>query len=678
MTPMNRFKARALAAALLASFACAAPAALDVAGIDPTVDACADFYQHMNRKWIAAATIPDDRSGWGTGAIVDQRNEKVLLAALDAARKSPPPPGSAERKAVDYFASGLDLPAIETAGLTPLDPELAQAAGVKNPADLARALAFLHGHGIGGGFAFLVQPDAKNSARYLAEVAQGGLGLPERDFYFRDDERTKAQREAYVKHVAKILELAGAAPDAAARDAATVMALETDLARASMTAVERRDEEKIYNKTTVARLTAAAPGFPWAAYFDASGAKDLKDLNVAQPKFMKAFAKLAHDRPAAQWQAYLRWHVLHSAAPMLPAVFVAENYDFYSKTLRGRKAQPPRERYVLDLMDGPYGDFPMGQAVGRIFVEKAFKPEAKARALDMVENLKAALGDRLKTLDWMSATTRTRALDKLAKMKVKIGYPDVWRDYADADVGNYVFAENWLRAAQFDHRRDLARIGSPVDKHDWLMGPQMLNAYYEPRMNEIVFPAAILQPPYFDVDADDALNYGAIGMVIGHEITHGFDDSGRLYDARGNMRDWWTKEDAKRYVARAGKIEKQFDGYKGIDDIPVNGKLTLGENIADQGGLKIAYLALQKALAKNNPGKIEGLSPDQRFFLAYAQVWRIVMRDDQERLQLRTNEHSPARFRVRGPIAQMPEFSQAFSCPAGKTLLSEGERANIW
>ncbi len=396
------------------------------------------------------------------------------------------------------------------------------------------------------------------------------------------------------------------------------------------------------------------------------------------PRCFKTFAKLAASEPAQHWREYLRWHVLRSAASKLPAAFVQENFDFYEGVVRGKKVRGPREREVIEVIGGRYGGEPMAQALAMIFVDKAFPPESKARMQEMVANLKAALAERLRTLEWMSEETRKRALEKLSAMGTKIGYPDRWTDFSDADVGAHSYVENWMRSKEFFHRRDLRRIGRAVDRSEWFSSPHIVNAFYNPSGNEIVFPAGILQPPFFDAKADDAVNYGAIGAVIGHEITHGFDDRGRRYDARGNLTDWWTAEDARRYVERAGRVERQYNGYVGVEDIKVNGKLTLGENISDVGGTKIAYLALRKALEGKPEAKIDGFTPEQRFFISYAEAWRSAYRLEMERLQLRTDGHSPPRFRVAGVIANLPEFSSAFSCNAGSPLLSEGERANIW
>jgi putative endopeptidase len=666
-------------AALLAALAAPAHAALDIAGIDRARDACTDFYQYANHSWLQSIAIPDDQSRWGTFDIIAQRNEKVIVGALEEARRKPlPPQGSWERKLVEYYASGMDREAIDAAGLRPVDAQLALARNAATPADLARTLGHLHAQRLYAGFEFLVRSDAKDSTRYLAEIAQGGLGLPERDYYFDDDPRTRQIRESYRKHVARMFELGGDSAESASRGADRVVALETALARASMTAVERRDVDKTYNRMSVAELEALAPGLPWRGYFDALGAKDLASVNVAQPAYFRALAGLAAERPSEEWQAYLRWQVLHATATKLATPFTEADFDFYERQLRGKKAAPPRARSVLGVIGGNYGDEGLGHAIGHLFVDRAFPPEAKARALELVNNVKAALAERIRAIDWMSDETRARSLEKLDAMKIKIGYPDRWRDFSDARIGRHAFAENWLRGNEFDHRRFLARIGQPVDRGDWWMSPHIVNAYHNSRANEIVFPAAILQPPYFDASADDALNYGGIGMVIGHEITHGFDDRGRRFDKDGNLRDWWTPEDARRYVERAAKIERQYGGFEGVEGVKVNGKLTLGENISDVGGLKIAYLALQRALKDKPRDPIEGLTPEQRFFLSFAQAWRSSIRVEQERLYLQTDGHSPPRFRVAGPIAQLPEFAAAFSCDASKALLTESARANIW
>ena len=676
MTSMkNTFRRIALAVALTAAL----PAfALDVESYSKDIDPCADFYGFANAKWVSATTIPADRSSWGMGAEMQKRNESLIRESIAAARSNPPPAGSAQRKAIDFYESGMNLEAIEGAGLAPLAALQARIDEVKDVKSLARALATLHVAGVRAGFNFTVKQDLKDSTRYLFDLSQGGLGLPERDYYLKGDAKSKEQREKYRAHMARMFELAGDPPAAAKANANTAFAIETAFARVSRNAVDMRDDEKNYNKVSVAKLAASAPGFPWTEYFNALGTTPPENLNEAQPAFFKGFAAQAASRRAAQWRTYLRWSTLRTLAPMLPKAFADESFAFNQGVINGIKARPEREREVIAIMNGQYGDEPMAQALGQIYVAKAFPPEAKARADALIGNVKAALADRLRDIEWMGDATRQKALAKLAAMNVKIGYPTPWRDYTEARVGAVAFAGNWIEAKRFESRRVLKLLGQPVDRSDWWMSPQMVNAYYDPGMNEIVFPAAILQPPMFDAKADDAVNYGAIGMVIGHEITHGFDDSGRKYDAQGNLKDWWTAEDAKRYEARAELMVKQFDGYVGIEGLRVNGKLTLGENISDLGGVKIAYLALQKSLAGKPRDPVQGYSPEQRFFLSFAESWRRVDRPERERLMIQTDGHSPGRFRVRGPTENLPEFAKAFSCDPAKALRAESERVHIW
>ena len=678
MTPPTFLR---LAAALAALAAVPAQAALDVAGIDRSLDACTDFYQYANRSWLQSTPIPDDRARWSTFEIIDARNEKVLLEAINKALRSKNlggyAPRSPEWRALKFYQSGFDNNRIRYWSYSPVRPYLERASAVKDASEIARALGFLHSNGFPAAFDFDVDADRKDSTRYLAEITQGGLGLPDRDYYFRDDEKTTKLREEYRAHLDRMFKLIDDAPEVASRNAERVFAFETELAKASMTAVERRDVEKTYNRMTVAELQERAPGLPWREYFEALGAKDLDALNVSQPEYLKTVAKLAADKPE-EWRAYLRWHVIHAAANKLTPAFEDEHFDFYERRLRGVKSPPPRHRTVLKIIGGSYGSQGMGMALGKIFVDAAFPPEAKKRAEELIGNVKASLADRLKAVPWMTEETRQRSLEKLAAMQVKIGYPDHWRDFTGARVGEGNFVENWIYSNRFDHRRNLAKIGKPVDRGEWLISPHVVNAYYNPSLNEIVFPAAILQPPYFDAKADDALNYGGIGMVIGHEITHGFDNRGRRFDKDGNMRDWWTPADDERYHERTKVIEAQYGGMEGVDGVKPNGTLTLGENIADVGGLKIAYDALQKALKGKPRPKIDGLTPEQRFFLSYAQAWRTVARTEYERNSLLTGQHSLPRFRVMGPVAHMPEFAQAFSCDPKKSLLSGGTTSSIW
>src|SRR5688500_10271374 len=646
---MNLLHAVVLA---IAAAALAPAARAEAPAVDRSVDPCVDFHAFANNKWLRASSIPPDRSRWGTFDAVDRRTEEILTRAIDKALAAPATPGSARRKVLDFFASGMDEAGIARAGLAPLVPQLARIAAIDAPEALARAIAELHADDIDAPFSFDVQPDPKQSTRYLALLTQDGLGLPDRDYYFLDDERSREIRAAYRRHVARVLELHG--DPAAAASADGVLALETELARASMTAVERRDVDRTYNKMTAAELERAAPGFAWRAYFAALGAPTLAELNVRQPAYIKRVAELAAARPAAEWRTYLRWHLLRAAADKLDSRHEALHFDFFERTLLGKQDPAPRAKRVMVIIGGRYGQAPMAEALGQVFVAETFPPEAKARMLEMVGHVKDALRDRLRTVEWMTEETRARSLEKLAAMKVKMGYPDKWKDFSSADVGARPFAENWLNANRFAHRRGVARIGQPVDRDEWRTSPHIVNAFYSAANNEIVFPAAILQPPFFDLAADDAVNYGGIGMVIGHEITHGFDDRGRKFDAAGNLRDWWTAADAKRYDEHAQRVVRQYSGFDGPDGLKVNGRLTLGENLSDLGGTKVAYLALKKALQAHPTGKVDGFTPEQRFFMSYAQIWRRNTRPEHERLLVLTDSHSPSRYRVKGALAHLP------------------------
>jgi predicted metalloendopeptidase len=500
-----------LAAALAAALPAVCAATLDVAGLSKDISPCDDFYAYANRHWLEATAIPDDKPGWGTFAIIDQRNKERLKAILaSAAASNPFPPGSNRHKVVAYYASGMDEAAIARAGLAPLAPLFAAIEAVKAPADLPQALAALHRSGVRAGFSFAVRQDAKDSRRYLAEIQAGGLGLPDRDYYFREDERSKSQREAYRAHVAEVFRLAGEEPAAAGRLADGVMAIETALAGSHLTLVERRDPDRVYNLRTVDRLAEEAPGFGWKAYFAAAGIPPLAELNNAQPAAATRFAKLAAAQPAADWRAYLRWHALNAAATKLPREFEQAHFAFFQRTLTGVREMPPRDERVIEAISGRYGGEPLAHALGELFVGEAFPPEAKRRAVALVGHVKAAFRERLEKLDWMEEATRRAALAKLDRMAVKIGYPDRWRDFAAAGVGDRPFAANWLAANAFEFGRVLSRLGRPVDRGEWWMSPHIVNAYFGSTLNEIVFPAGILQPPYFDPKADDAVNFGGI------------------------------------------------------------------------------------------------------------------------------------------------------------------------
>jgi predicted metalloendopeptidase len=631
--------------------------AIDRAGMDPTRKPWEDFYEYANGRWLRATEIPPDKPRLYAITLLDDQNRRVLRQVLEEAAKGPGPEKDGLRGKVGaFYRSGMDEARIEAAGADPLKGEFARIDAVKDAAGVLPALARLHLHEVGAGFNFGDTPDAKNSSRMIAIFFQGGLGLPDRDYYLKEDEKTRATRAAYVEHVGKMFALLGEDAATAERHAKAVLDFETRLAKASRARVDLRDPHLNYHLMSRADFEKETPGLDWGPYFAGLGLADLKEINVGQPAFLQEFGKVVKEVPAEDWRTYLRWHLLDGYANSLSKPFAAEDFHFKGTVLQGIPRDRPRWERVVSATDQM-----LGEALGQLYVEKAFPPAAKARAEELVKNVKAALRERLAGLDWMTPATRQQAIKKLDAITVKIGYPDKWRDYSGLAVGSDVYAVNVLAAKEFDVRYNLAKIGKPVDRSEWGMTPPTVNAYYNPSFNEIVFPAGILQPPFFDPNADDAVNYGAIGMVIGHELTHGFDDQGRKFDAAGNLRDWWQPQDEVAYKERAAKMAKQYDAYAPLEGLHINGKLTLGENIADLGGLRIAYLALQKARQGNpGPAEIDGFTPEQRFFLSYAQAWRGKMRPEALRLMVQTNPHSPPNFRVLGPLSNMPEFFRAF------------------
>ena len=672
----------AVCAALSASptWAQAPAPVIDSVGLSKSVSPCTDFYMYANEQWLLNTKIPSDRSTWGASAELAQRNEVVLREALEAAAANPAAIDNvAVRKAVEYFISGMDTATIEQLGAKPLAAELKRIAAITKKADLPGAFAHFNRIGINAPFNFDVSQDEKDATHYMVVLAQGGLGLPDRDFYFTDDAKSEEWRVEYKRHIANLFVLLGQSEADARRDAETVFALEKKLAAASMTAVEQRDPQAVYNPRRVARMAAESPGMSWSSYFQEAKIRSPGKLNVAQPKFMTEVARMANKENLEDWKAYLRWHLVRTSAPKMSSAFEKENFHFYDGVLDGKQQQPPRVRTVIKEIGDNYGNQRLGEGLSQLFVAKTFPPEAKTKALALVGNLKLALKDRLEALDWMAPATRKRALEKLAAIQIKIGYPDKWQDFSTVKVDSKAYLGNQWMLNEHDFDVKIGRLGKPVDRSEWGMGAYIVNAYYNANLNEVVFPAAILQPPYFNPAADDAVNYGAIGMVIGHEITHGFDDSGRQYDAKGNLKDWWTKDDAKKYVARSEEVVKQFNAFEGVEGLKVNGKLTLGENLSDLGGMKIAFLALQKANSKHTPASIDGFTAEQRFFLSFAQSWRSIARPEVERVRLASDGHSPARFRVRGPIANLPDFAKAFGCkPGDGALQSAGQRVDIW
>jgi putative endopeptidase len=658
-----------LSAALAASVLLAAtpiPAQMashgvDASAMDTSADRCTNFYEYADGAWLKKNPIPADRPSWNSFSEVEERNRAILreIAESAAAEKDAPAASPGEMVGA-FYRSGMDEKKIETEGVRPIQPELDRIAAIHDRATLLDELARLHRESVRAGFGLRVRQDYKDSTKMIAWVYQSGLGLPDRDYYVKDDAKTKEIRNKYVAHVQRMFELLEDPAGKAAAEAKTVMELETHLAKVSMTRVEQRDPKAIYHPMMLVGLEALAPEFSWRRYFTDVGLPEPGLLSVGQPEFVKEEGRMIADVPLSDWQAYLRWRLIDGVAEYLSRPFVEEDFDFSGKVIRGTKELEPRWKRVIRAVDEN-----IGEALGQLFVARAFPPQAKQRAIELVGNLEASLKDRIEHLDWMGEATKKQALGKLDAIMVKVGYPDRWRDYTGLSIDDSSYVGNVLRAAEFEFKRRLDKIGKPIDRTEWGMTPPTVNAYYNPGFNEIVFPAGILQRPFFDAEADDASNYGGIGTVIGHEITHGFDDQGRQFDAQGNLRDWWTSEDGAKYDARAKGVEQQFDAYVPIENVHINGKLTLGENIADLGGLKIAHNALHRALSgKPRAGKLGGFTPEQHFFLSYAQVWKLNIRPEALRLQLATNPHSPGPYRVQGPISNLPEFAKAFGCPA--------------
>ncbi|WP_394782362.1 M13 family metallopeptidase [Undibacterium sp.] len=643
--------------------------------MDKSIDPCTDFFAYSNAKWLAENPIPADRSRYSAYDEVTERNLAALKGIAEAAAATPDSGSMASRLVGSYYRSGMDEAKIEAEGSKPLTEELARINAVSDRSQVLPLIAAQHRTGVGSLFNFYVDQDAKNTSRYIPQLGQGGLGLPDRDYYLKTDAKTVEIRKQYVAHVEKMFVLLGDAPDVARKNAATVMALETRLAKASTTKVQLRDPLANYHLLDMNGLKKIDGKATWASYFKDVGLAEPGQFNVGQPKFFAEAGKMLNTVPVADWKSYLRWNLVNARAKDLSSAFVNANFDFYGRTLAGTKELQPRWKRILTNIDAN-----MGEAMGELYVAKFFGPEAKAGVLEMVGNIKDAMRESISKLEWMSAPTKLQAYKKLDTLNVKIGYPDTWRDYSALKIDPASYADNNKRAAEFEFNRVLAKLGKPIDRNEWGMTPPTVNAYYNPTMNEMVFPAGILQPPLYHVNADAAANYGNTGATIGHELTHAFDDEGRQFDSQGNLKSWWTKEDEKKFLVRVAAIEKQFDEFNPIDKLHINGKLTEGENIADLGGMKIALQALRKAqAAKPQPTEIDGLTVEQRFFIANAQSFRGLMRDEKLRLQLATDPHAPEKYRVLGPIANMPEFSQAFSCPAKTSpLRPETTRVNIW
>jgi putative endopeptidase len=643
------------------------------ADMDTTCSPCRDFYRFAEGHWLTTTPMPAGYTEYDGFQELADRNEAVMHEILehDATIAAAAKPGSDERRLGDYYGSCMDSVAADKAGLAPMQPYLAAIDAMGSPTDVAGQLGWMHASGLRGGFGFAPGPDPRRSDLTIANVAQGGLGMPERDYYLKQDSTSQALRAEYLAHIERLFRMIGR-PDPRS-EAQRVVSLEHQFAEASMTRAQRRDPHAVYHKVPLDTLQSWTPEFPWKAYFQKRQMRAPDSVNVLQPDFFRAFSRRCKDTPIADWQAYLRWMLMRDSSPLLSKEYVDEDFS-WRRRLTGATEMLPRWKRCIAATDGDLGDL-----LGREFVLRQFSPEAKQRALTMVKQLEEMLGERIAALSWMSDTTQHAAKVKLDAFAEKIGYPDTWKDYKGVEIVRTSWLANRLACDRWDVARLVKKIGGPVDKGEWSMTAPTVNAFYAPPFNSINFPAGILQPPFYDPQWDDALNYGAIGAVIGHEMTHGFDDRGRQFDAQGNLRDWWTGADANRYKERADRVADQFTGYAVLDTVHLNGRATLGENIADLGGLAVAYAAFEKATAGQPRVQRDGLWPEQRFFLAWARVWRTLQKPEDLRTQVETDPHSPAMWRVNGPLSNLDEFAKAFGCHDGDPMVRNAEqRARIW
>jgi len=648
----------------------------DKARMDESAAACNDFYQYANGGWLKTTEIPAAFSSWGSFNILAENNRKTLHEILEeSAKKAGAKAGSIDQKVGDFYATCMDETARESLGAKPLTPYLARIDKVSDVKGLNALITEFHKAGLPGLFGFGSLPDLKNSSMVIGFAGQGGLSLPNKDYYTKTDEKSVKLRADFVQHLTSMFQLLGDSAEQAAKNAQTVMTIETRLAGASRGPVELRDFSTQYHIMGAADLAKLTPNFSWGDYFAGLGLPKALQINVAHPEFFQAADKMLTEVPVADWKTYLRWHLVHAAADALSSKFETENFNFYGKTLAGRKEQNPMWRRCTSSADAN-----LGEALGQVYVARAFTPESKARMQTMINNLIAAFNERIQKADWMSDETRKAAIAKLAAFQQKIGYPDKWIDYSRLDVKRDSYAANIIRASEFTQARDFAKIGKPLDRSEWGMSPPTVNAYNNWLQNEIVFPAGILQPPFFNPDADDAINYGAIGAVIGHEITHGFDDQGAKFDLQGNLKDWWTPADLKNFQTRSECVVNQFSAFEVEPGLNMQGKLVSGESIADLGGLTVSYEAFQKSMAgKPKPANIDGFTPEQRFFLGWAQVWAAKYTPEIARLITQSDPHPISRFRVNGPLSNMPQFAAAFQCKGGDAMVRpDKDRCQVW
>jgi len=646
---------------------------LDLEAMDRSVDPCVDFYSYACGGWQKKNPIPPDQTSWSVYGKLYEDNLQYLRGLLEqaAVAKDRDP---ATQKIGDFYGSCMNETLVEQLGAKPMQPDLAAIQGLTDRKQLAPLLAKLQLRGISALFDFGPMQDFDDSSRMIVGIDQGGLGLPDRDYYTKDDAKSKENRERYLLHVQKMFELMGDSPETARKNAATVMRMETSLAKASLTRVERRDPYKQKHKMTVPELYKVAPDFDWNGFFSASNVPKFEVLNVSWPDFFKDVSTQIKSASLEDWQTYMRWHVAHSRASLLSSAFVNENFEFYRKYLRGATELQPRWKRCVQ-----YVDRNLGEALGQVYVRRTFGPELKASTVEMTRQIEDAMAVRIQQLEWMSPATKQQAIGKLKAVRNKVGYPDTWRDYSSVTVVPDDFYGNDVRATEFEVKRQIAKVGRPVDRTEWDMTPPTVNAYYNPQMNDINFPAGVLQPPLYDAKMDAAPNYGNTGSTIGHELTHAFDDEGRQFDAQGNLKDWWTKQDAEQFVKQANCVVDQYGNYVIVDDIKINSKLTEGEDVADLGGTILAYVGWKNATEGTQLESVSGLAPEQRFFVGFAQWACENQRPENERVNAITNPHSPGKYRINGVVVNMPEFGKAFGCKAGQPMIKPDEKVcRVW
>jgi putative endopeptidase len=646
---------------------------LDLTSMDTTADPCTDFYQYTCGGWMARNPIPPDQSAWSVYAKLGEENARYLWGVLEQVARPTPDRTPVQQKIGDYFGACMDEAAVERLGAAPLQPVLSRIAALQSRKDVAAWLAREHPEsGDPALFGFGSNQDLGDASQVIAWATAGGLGLPDRDYYTKNDARSRELRSKYVRHVARMLELVGEPRAQAAADAKAVMAIETALARSSLTMVERRNPYNLFHRMAPAELAKLTPSFDWARYLEAAGLSGIATLNVDEPNFFKTVEAELKSVPLSRWKTYLRWHAIHARAPYLSKAFVAEDFAFYRKTLRGVAELPPRWKKCVRLVDRD-----LGEALGQEFVRRTFTAETKQKTVEMTRQVEKAMEGEIRSLDWMTEATKARALEKLHAIANKIGYPDTWRDYSTLEIRAGDFIGNVGRALVFEWNRTLRKIGKPVDRKEWLMTPPTVDAYYNPQMNDINFPAGVLQPPLYDPKMDDAPNYGNTGATIGHELTHAFDDEGRQFDAQGNLKDWWTREDAKAFEERVQCVRDQYAQYTIVDDIKINSKLTSGEDVADIGGTLLAYIAWKDATENQDLQPIDGFTPDQRFFIGMAQWACENERPENLRANAITNPHSPGRYRINGVLQDLPQFAKAFGCGEKKPM-TRPKACKVW